>query len=239
MSIFSLNDFRSEVLGSGLSRPNRFQVEIPVPLGIDSNYRQFGRLVSLFCEETNFPPLILNTKGYKIFGPSFQRPVSAEFGGEGISMTFHVDREMVIKRFFEEWCYSVVEPDTFLVGYQEEYAQDITIYQLDESDNITYRCILREAFPRSINIMALNNSTQNQTHRLTVMFAFRYWTGVLNDETVATVRNTVPFIPPDQSKSFTKRPVEKPQPPSFSDSITGQPNQEVGGGTINTLGAGA
>jgi len=208
MATFSLNEFRSEVLGYGLARPNRFEVEIPVPLGLNSFYRQFGRVVSLYCEETNFPPLIVNTKNYKIFGPSFQRPVSAEFGGEGISMTFHVDREMIIKRFFEEWCYSIVEQDTFLVAYQDEYAQDITIYQLDETDNVTYRCVLKEAFPRSINIMALNNATQNQTHRLTVMFAYRYWTAVMDNETVATVQRTMPFIPPPDSKSFIKRPEE-------------------------------
>lgn len=208
MALFNIDEFRNEVLGSGLARPNRFEVEIPVPSGLNNFYKQFGRLISLFCEETNFPPLIVSTKGYKIFGPSFQRPVSAEFGGEGISMTFHVDREMIVKRFFEEWCYSVIEPDTFLVGYQNEYVQDITIYQLDETDNVTYRCVLKDAFPRSINIMALNNSTQNQTHRLTVMFAYRYWTAVMDNETDSSIRNTVPFIPPEKSRSFARRPEE-------------------------------
>lgn len=220
MAMFSVDNFRSEVLGLGLARPNRFEVEIPVPIGLNNFYKQFGRLVSLYCEETNFPPLIINTKSYKIFGPSFQRPVSSEFGGEGISMTFHVDREMKVKRFFEEWCYAVVEPDTFLLGYQEDYIQDITIYQLDETDNVSYRCVLKDAFPRSLNVMPLNNSTTNQTHRLTVMFAYRYWTGVLDNETVASVRNTEPFVPPSKTKSLTKSPEAGIESPAFSDSST-------------------
>ena len=34
---------------------------------------------------------------------------------------------------------------------------------------------LYEAFPRSVNLLELNNSAQNQTHRLNVLFAYHYW----------------------------------------------------------------
>jgi len=178
MSSFSLKNFQAEVLGKGLARPNRFEVDINVPPGMPGGYKNFGRTVSLLCEESNFPPLIITTKAYRIFGPAYQRPVSAEFGGEGISMTFHVDRTMKVKRFFEEWSHIIVEKNTYLLGYQNEYIVNILIKQLDEQDNITYKCNLYEAFPRSINIMQLNQAVQNQTHRLTVMFAYRYWEAV-------------------------------------------------------------
>lgn len=181
-STFNVGKFRSEVLGYGLARTNRFEVNIPVPVGMSGSYKSYGSLVSLFCEETNFPPLIVSTKSYKIFGPSFQRPVSAEFGGEGITMTFHVDREMLVKRFFEDWTATIVGEDDFLLYYQDQYAVDMEIKQLNEQDEISYICKLYDAFPRSINIMALNNSAQSQTHRLTVMFAYRYWRGFLPNE---------------------------------------------------------
>jgi hypothetical protein len=38
-----------------------------------------------------------------------------------------------------------------------------------------YEIELLEAFPRSMTIMDLNNSAQNQTHRLNIIFAYRYW----------------------------------------------------------------
>lgn len=204
MSTFSLDNFRNQVLGSGLARTNRFEVIIPVPNGMNNFYRNHGRLISLFCEETNFPPLIVSTKSYKIFGPSFQRPVSAEYGGEGLSMTFHVDSDMLVKRFFEEWTYTVVTPYSFQLNYEEDYVVDITIHQLDETDNITYTCKLINAFPRSINLMPLNNSAQNQTHRLTVMFAYRYWDSALNGETTEIINTVTPFQPPPTSRAFTK-----------------------------------
>jgi hypothetical protein len=190
MAEFSLNEFKSQVLGKGLSRPNRFEVNIGVPLGLNSQYKTYGNIVNLLCEETNFPPLIINTKAYKIFGPSYQRPVSAEYGGEGISMTFHVDQNMFVKRFFEEWTYAVISKNTFLINYQEEYATIVEINQLDQQNKIVYSCFLNEAFPRSINVMPLNHSTQNQTHRLTVMFAYRSWTSSSPNEYESIITNT-------------------------------------------------
>jgi hypothetical protein len=82
---------------------------------------------------------------------------------------------MQVKKFFDNWTSMVVDPDTGLVGYQEEYATTIRLRQLDEQDNVTYEIELSEAFPRSINLLELNNSAQNQTHRLNVLFAYRYW----------------------------------------------------------------
>ena len=189
-SNFSLNNFRSEVLGLGLARTNRFEVEIPVPRIILDDYRNAAPLVSLFCEETNFPPLLVNTRQYRIFGPALPRPVSAEYGGEGISMTFHIDRNMFVKRFFEEWIYSIVGENNFLLGYQDEYTVDIMIKQLDDEDNVTYRVKLIQAFPKAINLVPLNNTANNQTHRLTVMFAYRYWSSALFDELSSTITYT-------------------------------------------------
>jgi hypothetical protein len=123
----------------------------------------------------SLPPVNISTKSFKIFGPTYQRPFGAEYGGEGISLTFHVDRDMNVKKFFDEWTAVVVDPDTGIVGYQHEYVSTITLRQLDEQENVTYELELYEAFPRSINLLELNNSAQNQTHRLNVLFAYRYW----------------------------------------------------------------
>jgi len=181
MTTFSLDRFRSQVLSEGLARTNRFQVFIIPPLAMNS-YKDKATLVSLYCEETNFPPLSTTVKSYKLFGPAHQRAVSSEFGGEGISMTFHIDSSMYVKRFFEEWMYATVDPETFLLNYHKDYASNIQIDQLDEEDNIVYQCEIIDAFPRSINLLQLNNSAQNQTHRLTVMFAYRRWYGFTDRE---------------------------------------------------------
>jgi hypothetical protein len=45
----------------------------------------------------------------------------------------------------------------------------------EDKDEVMYEIELLEAFPRSMNIVEFNNSAQNQTQRLTVVFAYRSW----------------------------------------------------------------
>lgn len=171
---FSLENFRSEILGgSGLARTNRFEVIIANPPALAGN--NMGQLSSLYVEQASIPLLNIFSKAFKIFGPSYQRPVTSEYGGEGISLTFHVDRDMQIRNYFEDWMHAVIDPVTFTVGYQRNYATTIAINQLNEQNQVTYSVELLEAFPRNLNIMELNNNAMNQTHRLNVLFAYRYW----------------------------------------------------------------
>jgi hypothetical protein len=174
-SSFNLSLFLSAIREDSLARVNRFEVMIPSPRGMSDLNRSYADFTSLYCEMASLPPVNISTKSFKIFGPTYQRPFGAEYGGEGISLTFHVDRDMNVKKFFDDWTSVVVDPDSGLVNYQENYTSTITLKQLDEQDNITYELELYEAFPRSSNLLELNNSAQNQTHRLNVLFAYRYW----------------------------------------------------------------
>jgi len=171
---FDLNNFISSVKTRGLARVNRFEVEI-FPPTILAGLTEEARLTSLLCEISNFPPINLSVKPFKIFGPSYQRPITSEYGGDGISMTFHVDTDMVLKRFFDDWTENIVRRDDFTVNYQSSYTTNIKIKQINEEENVTYEIELLEAFPRSVTLMDLNNSAQNQTHRLNIIFAYRYW----------------------------------------------------------------
>ena len=172
---FNLELFQAQIFDKSLARTNRFEVIISPPGGLitDRPYDSFG--VSLLVEQASLPMLNIATKPFKIFGPSYQRPVTSEYGGEGISLNFHVDRDMRLKRFFDDWMHTVVDPVTYTVGYQSDYIGTIEIRQLDEQDNVTYGVILEEAFPRNMNLIDLNNSASNQTHRLNVLFAYKRW----------------------------------------------------------------
>ena len=172
---FNLTQFIGAIRQDSLARVNRFEVFINAPSTLLGKNIANSGAVSLYCEMASLPPVNISTKSFKIFGPTYQRPFGAEYGGEGISLTFHVDRDMQVKKFFDEWTAKVVDPDTGLVGYQEDYISTIRLRQLDEQDNVTYEIELSEAFPRSVNLLELNNSAQNQTHRLNVLFAYRYW----------------------------------------------------------------
>jgi len=190
MATFSLSNFQTEVKRNGLARVNRFEVLIPSPPVLSRSFSE--RLVSLFAEVTNFPPLNLSVRPLKIgSGPTYQRPIGSEYGGDGLSMTFHVDRRMFVKTFFDDWMQAIIDGTTYEASYQEDYISKINISQLDEAGNKTYSIDLIEAFPRSMNLMELNHSSQNQTHRLNIIFAYRYWV----DSRKADNRQVVPNVP--------------------------------------------
>lgn len=192
---FNLDRFRSQIFNQSLARNNRFEVFINPPAGLS----EYGPVVSLLVEQASLPMLNVATKPFKIFGPTYQRPYSIEYGGEGIALTFHVDRDMKVKKFFDDWVHYIINPDTFATNYQNNYIGTVEIRQLDEQENVTYAVRLNEAFPRNLNLMDLNNSASNQTHRLNVLFAYRYWEPANNENRTSPVdipRNvTTPQIP--------------------------------------------
>lgn len=208
---FSLDRVRTEILnGAGLARTNRFEVIITPPPAMGTE--GVPGLVSMYVEQASIPLMNIFTKSFKIFGPSYQRPISSEYGGEGLPITFHVDRDMQVRKFFENWMHKVVRPDVFTVAYQEDYITDIIIRQLDEQDNITHEIILYEAFPRNMNLMDLNQGSSNQTHRLNVLFAYRYWKtlgskGVSFEKTERAVPRNIarPQIPVSSSEEVINR----------------------------------
>jgi hypothetical protein len=175
---FNLSKFISTTRKDSFARTNRFEVLIIPPKALGQMDQTDGSFVSLYCEQASIPSLTINSKAFKIFGPSYQRPMTSDYGGEGLAFTFHVDRDMFVRRFFEDWMHMIVNPIDFTVGYQQNYVTSIYIRQLDEQDRVTHEIELLEAFPRNMNIMDLNNSSMNQTHRLNILFAYRYWKNV-------------------------------------------------------------
>ena len=173
-SNFNISEFKTQVTSEGLARQNRFEVLILPPSSL-STLTRTSRTVSLFCDAAMLPGMSITTKQLKSFGPAYQRPVSAEYGGDAINLVFHIDTDMRIKAFFDTWMNSIVDPKSFVVAYQEDYITQIEIRQLDENNNVTYSVKLIDAFPRATNMMDLNNSSNNQSHKLSVVFAYRKW----------------------------------------------------------------
>ena len=174
MSNFSISNFISEVNSRGLARPSRFEVFILPPPGLGA-LTGSGRFVSLMCESASLPAMSISTKPFRIYGASYQRPVSSEFNGDGITLSFYIDNQMEVKSFFDAWMFKVVNPNSFNVSYQQEYVSQIKIAQLDEQNTESYSVYLEDAFPRAVNMLDLNMGATNQVHKLNVTFAYRRW----------------------------------------------------------------
>jgi hypothetical protein len=209
---FSVSDFRATVLATGLARTNRFEIKIIPPVSL----RQGSELVSLMAEQATFPLLNIQTKPFKIFGPAYQKPITSDYGGEGTSIVFHVDRDMKVKRFFNDWMHQIVDKERYTVGWLNDYKGTVIIRQLDEMDMATHEVELIDAFPRNINVLDLNHTSTNQTHRLNVLFAYRYWrdlSSTIPNETPTqlVVSNNNATVAPS-TRSRANEPFSSPPP---------------------------
>lgn len=207
---FSVSEFQSKVASVGLARPNRFQVIIPNTGDLS--------LFTLFCQGATLPGATIQVKKQNLFGPAYIRPTNINYG-EQISLSFFCDKDMIIRRGFDDWIHQVIKKSSFTVAYKSDYARDVIIHQLDEKENIVYGIKLVEAFPINIGALALNQSSNNVFHILPITLAYRYWEYHDNDFNSAVF---TPGITPEEYKTreWNSRPPPKP--------ITNQPNEALG-----------
>ena len=70
----SIADFKAS-FSTDLARPNRFDVNVPIPIGL-LPYRQIGRTLSMRCENAELPGRSISTTSMKIYGVEEKFPLS-------------------------------------------------------------------------------------------------------------------------------------------------------------------
>ena len=104
------------------------------------------------------------------------------------------------RKYFEQWQENMFNPDTWNLGYYNDYVGAIEIYLLDKQEQRRYGLKLWEAFPKTINATALNAGSNNEIIKVDIGFSFRYWTALdtsqgqspdLMEKITKTVVNTV------------------------------------------------
>jgi hypothetical protein len=174
MAYFTISDFQTQIRNRGVARPNRFEVRIATPIRLLRTIPDL-RLVSLFCESANLPSHNIGVRQQRIYGPSYQRPTSVDYGGDGITLSFILDGAMDIKGYFDAWMQLVVDPSSFHVNYAGEYTTNMRINQLNEQDQAVYGVFFEDVFPKTLSMLDLNQGNQNSVQKLNVTFAYRRW----------------------------------------------------------------
>jgi len=158
--------FRTE-----LARPNKFDVFIPIPVGL-APYLTVSRALNYRCESTDLPGRAIATTTQKIYGPEEKFPYQTTFND--INLTFICTDKMEEKNFFDAWLEYINPSVTYNFKYKEKYAVNLRINQYDVRNRVSYSVDLVEAFPIGINEMPLDWSSDGY-HKLTVTFAYTKW----------------------------------------------------------------
>ena len=181
----------------GYARANRYEVMLNAPTGekgtgkadlqnIFSKVMQAAkgdgtvRKTGLRCESISFPGRNLDTTpDTNIYGPT--REIVNGFSFAEITGVFVCSSDMREKLFFETWQRLAFDPQSWALGYYDDYVGSIDIHQLDENDNKRYGVQLIEAFPKTIAEQSLGYGSNDTLHKISVTFSYRYWKN-LTDE---------------------------------------------------------
>lgn len=167
----SINDFKSSFT-TDVARPNKFDVEIPVPITLIP-FRGMSRILKMRCENAELPSRTFATADRKIgSNPVEKMPYQPTYND--VVLTFIVGDDMETKVFFDTWQEFINPTYSFNFTYKTDYVTNITINQYDVHNELTYSINLIDAYPVSVNQLDLDWSADGH-HKLTVVFAYSYW----------------------------------------------------------------
>jgi hypothetical protein len=193
----------------GVARSNRFNVIITPPtqtlLNLDleslassalSGNFGLGSLIndprefSILCESCSFPGRQVTTLDYTTFRNS--RKIPYAYANEDITFSFHLTTDYYMKKVWERWHQSIIDPETYLIEYDDKYQSDIIIQQLDRNNLPVYGVLLKNAYPVGINSIELSNGTENEGEKLSVTVTYEDFEpqGAISTM-VSGVRNTI------------------------------------------------
>ena len=139
------------------------------------------RKVGLQCETIDFPGRNLDTApDTNIYGPT--REIVQGYSYAEITATFRMSSDYKEKKFFETWQRLAYNPQTWAMGYYNNYVGTIQINQLDQDDDRQYGIALMDCFPKDIGAQDVSQSSNNAISTITVTFSYRYWKSMVDEE---------------------------------------------------------
>ena len=185
---------------NGYAKPSRYEVILYPPSGARgtkskssgalSNIwaqlmrKQVGggqaRNVGLRCSQISFPGRTLDTTpDTNIYGPT--RDIVQGYSYANITGIFQLSSDLREKEFFESWQRLAFDPQDWSLGYFDDYAGQLEIFQLDEEDRRKNGVRLIECFPQTIADLGLDANQAGNVSTLQITFSYRYWNSLTEE----------------------------------------------------------
>ena len=176
-TLFSVEKIRAAA--DGFAKGNRYNVTIDAPQALSGASGVLSK-VPYLCEAVSLPTKGIASNAQDIYGPPREIPYRETFTEAALS--FILDDAFTVKRFFDEWQATIINPETGNVAnYWTNFVGSIIISRLpNEAANMVggadkYKIELREAYPSAVGEIALGHTQGNEILRLSVTFKYRKW----------------------------------------------------------------
>ena len=186
------DNFLSEFRNKSFARTNLFEVVIQPPR-IMNGSKMFENL-HLYAESANIPGMMFATSETRRYGtgPIEKKPYAPIFND--ISVSFLVDGQGDLYKFFYTWMNKIVSSDQFVNGntvtsnglapfeveFKDDYKCQMMISTFDEAGNGVLSSQIVDAIPIAISDTAFNWGDNDQVMKLQVTFT--YFQHILNTD---------------------------------------------------------
>ena len=175
MAVFGIETLKTKI--GGFAKGNRYNVTfVGLPAGLDVGVNEN---LQYLCEAVSLPTKGIASNAQDIYGPPREIPYRETFTEAALS--FIVDDNFTIKRFFDQWQEKIINVETGNVNYWNNFVATINITRLSndatsfaEASDM-YKIELREAYPSAVGEIALGHTQGNEILRLSVTFKYRKW----------------------------------------------------------------
>ena len=178
MTLQTVDSFKSRISSAGLASPNKFEIEFSkLPSGLSSTFGN-PRDIALMVESVsiagrNVQSVLDITYGYRREVP-YNAPTY-----NPITISILCSEGLKEKVFFDKWNSLIVaQRPGFDNAYYDSIIGTMKVKTLDRTLSATnsYEITYNEVYPKTVNSIEMNHSTQNATVRLGVEMAYSYWT---------------------------------------------------------------
>ena len=167
MSAQSLSNFMSELRTRNISRPNLYYVEI-IPPGVT---KTANKLVSMWCSSAHTPQVDISTNDTYLDNGT-RRKFAYDQDYQNLVLTFYIDQDFEIKKFFDDWKQSVISNKRNF-GYPADYTADVlNLYIINQNDVATYKYEYSRVFPKLIQQVELSYANGNAISTFSVEFVY-------------------------------------------------------------------
>ena len=178
MAIFGIEKLKAAVSNlGGFAKGNRYNVTFTdLPTGLSTTVNEN---LQYLCESVSLPTKGIASNPQDIYGPPREIPYRETFTEAALS--FILDDNFTVKRFFDKWQENIINVETGNVSYWNDFVATINITRLSNDATSftdaakTYNVELREAYPSAVGEIALGHTQGNEILRLSVTFKYRKW----------------------------------------------------------------
>ena len=160
----NISNFKAN--NSGLfARPNHFEVQFVGPHS-DANTER-GLMIN--CNTTNVPGLTM-VAGDK--DATYRSQVRQKVYDD-VTFTFHVSDDYKELEYFQTWMNLMIDPITNRVVFYSDYVGEIIITNKSRTNTTALRTTLLDAYPKRIEPLAVDYSTNDAAMNLSVNVQYR------------------------------------------------------------------